>query len=319
MNKSYFSSSMSSSMNNFVIFKQNSGFDYRMQAEHLRCFDYFCVQNEIKSHILTPEIIDAYSAGLSKYAPNTRRNRMSILKKFSEYHAIFNKGSYVISKIHIQVRKPQKAYIYSDEEVAQILDGLQKYPSRDSFRNASYYMITGILAFTGARIEEVLSLKLKNWDPEKLTLFIKRGKFGKDRIIPVSQTVAEKIESYLLLRTKYAFSTPDDYLFINGKRNKIDYSCFRTVFSSVLALCGIDGKKKPFSRKPSIHSLRHTFAVRCIIRWVDEGKDVNSMLPHLSVYLGHKGIEATQIYLQSTSELMHRGADKFHRAFKNNI
>lgn len=318
MNKSYFSSAISSSMSEFVKFKQCSGFDYRAQAGNLRFFDYFCVQNGIGSQVLTAEIVNAYRASLNGVAPNTLRSRMNALKKFSEYHNIFHKGSFVISKINIRVPPARKAYIYRDEEITQILAGLREYTSRDSFRASTYYMIGGLIAFTGARIQEVLNLRIKEWNSERQTLFIKKGKFGKDRLIPVKADVAEKIRTYLCLRMKYARGTSEEYLFVNSRKNKIGYSCFRTAFSSVLLSCGIDGSKQPFTLGPSIHSLRHTFAVQTIIRWEEEGKNINSMLPHLAVYLGHQGIEATQTYLQSTRELKSVGADKFHGIFNKN-
>src|SRR5437870_11238033 len=40
-------------------------------------------------------------------------------------------------------------------------------------------------------------------------------------------------------------------------------------------------------RSPCLMSFRHTFAVTCLQRWYQQGLDVQTLLPHLSVYLGH--------------------------------
>ena len=39
--------------------------------------------------------------------------------------------------------------------------------------------------------------------------------------------------------------------------------------------------------------LRHTFAVRTLLRWHEEGADVNAMMPVLARYLGHESISET--------------------------
>jgi integrase/recombinase XerD len=54
---------------------------------------------------------------------------------------------------------------------------------------------------------------------------------------------------------------------------------------------------------PRIHDLRHTFAVNCLKKWVLEGKDLNSLLPYLSAYLGHEDMRGSQRYLRLTADL----------------
>ena len=45
--------------------------------------------------------------------------------------------------------------------------------------------------------------------------------------------------------------------------------------------------------------------------WHQEGKDVNALLPHLSVYLGHVQPECTYWYLTATPDLLMAAADRF--------
>jgi integrase len=56
--------------------------------------------------------------------------------------------------------------------------------------------------------------------------------------------------------------------------------------------------------QPRLHDFRHTFAVRRLISWYREGKDVQRLLPHLSTYLGHVDIDSTAHYLTMTRELL---------------
>jgi integrase/recombinase XerD len=62
-------------------------------------------------------------------------------------------------------------------------------------------------------------------------------------------------------------------------------------------MCGLRKKSKRSD------FFRHTFAVKCLKKWVLDGVDLNAALPVLSKYLGHVGLNETQHYLRLTSEL----------------
>jgi integrase/recombinase XerD len=59
-------------------------------------------------------------------------------------------------------------------------------------------------------------------------------------------------------------------------------------------------KSTPFAgkvdKKPTIHSLRHTYVVTKMNEWMNEGKNFEAMLPYLSRYLGHTSINETYYY-----------------------
>ncbi len=58
------------------------------------------------------------------------------------------------------------------------------------------------------------------------------------------------------------------------------------------------------ARRPSLHSFRHSFAVRRLRAWHEAGQDVRALLPTLSVHLGHLRPEDTYWYLTATPELL---------------
>jgi len=66
-------------------------------------------------------------------------------------------------------------------------------------------------------------------------------------------------------------------------------------------------------RRPRLHDLRHTFAVRRMLAWYREGADVRARLPELSVYLGHLRPEDTFWYLSAVPELLGLAAERFER------
>ena len=64
-------------------------------------------------------------------------------------------------------------------------------------------------------------------------------------------------------------------------------------------------------RGPSLHGLRHTFAVQRLRAWYQQGVDPQALLADLSVYMGHARIEGTYWYLTATPELLGAAATRF--------
>jgi hypothetical protein len=64
-------------------------------------------------------------------------------------------------------------------------------------------------------------------------------------------------------------------------------------------------------RKPCLMSFRHTFAVTRMQRWYQQGVDVQALLPHLSVYLGHVHPQESYWYLTAVPELLSAAAHRF--------
>ena len=63
--------------------------------------------------------------------------------------------------------------------------------------------------------------------------------------------------------------------------------------------------------QPRLHDLRHSAAVHRVVSWYREGKDVQALLPHLSVYMGHAHLASTQGYLSMTPDLLREAGVRF--------
>ena len=63
------------------------------------------------------------------------------------------------------------------------------------------------------------------------------------------------------------------------------YSQVGLTFRRMLDATGVEMTAR---RRPRLHDLRHTFAVRTLIDWYANGDDVADGLPVLSTYLGHR-------------------------------
>lgn len=63
---------------------------------------------------------------------------------------------------------------------------------------------------------------------------------------------------------------------------------------------------------PTVHCLRHSFAVGTLQRWYREGIDPNQRLIHLATFLGHCDPSSTAVYLTVTEELLRQADKRFH-------
>jgi site-specific recombinase XerD len=71
----------------------------------------------------------------------------------------------------------------------------------------------------------------------------------------------------------------------------------------------------PETRRPGLHSFRHSFAVHRVERWHREGADLSVKLPLLSAFLGHRDLASTQVYLTMTPERLRLVGESFERMF----
>ena len=62
---------------------------------------------------------------------------------------------------------------------------------------------------------------------------------------------------------------------------------------------------------PHLHSLRHSFAVGCLLRWYREGIDPSTRLYKLSTFMGHVNPASTAIYLTITPQLLAEANQRF--------
>ena len=125
-----------------------------------------------------------------------------------------------------------------------------------------------------------------------------------------TETVANKLRQYAELRRRLNYDGLSDYFFVSEQGSRISvYRALNNTFQKLVSGLGI--QTKDGSRRPSLHSLRHGFAVDRIRVWYQQGVDVRAHLPELSVYLGHLEPAHTYWYLSATPELLNEAARSF--------
>ena len=115
----------------------------------------------------------------------------------------------------------------------------------------------------------------------------------------MSESLKERLRNY---SSKLGTRGPDAPFFPGANGTQIKHGVVYKLFREILWKMGIPHVGR--NQGPRIHDLRHTFAVHRLVQWYREGADLDAMLPRLSTYLGHVGMEGTQRYLQMVAELM---------------
>jgi len=133
---------------------------------------------------------------------------------------------------------------------------------------------------TGIRQNELIELKENDFNYSQIKVL---GKRNKERIIPISQTLSNKIQSYLNLKHKEIGETTHLFVLPNG--NKLYSVLVYRKINYYLGLTTSLDKKSP-------HVLRHTFATHML--------NNGSGLETLKDLLGHANLSATQIYTHNS-------------------
>lgn len=274
-----------------------------------------------KINNITKNHIHDWISSMSSCNTESRRRKICILKRFFEYSCDMGVANhnpvcdFLINSFG-RYRKSFKPYIYTHDEIAQLLIGANKLAPNYMFtiKPQTLHMIIILLYGLGLRIGEALRLTIKDVDLHQNTLFIRNSKFYKDRIIPFGPKLGEQLKNYLCLRCKIFKSVKsDDPLFVTRRCAFIRNRTIQYVYLDVLKASEIELPRR--RRRPRLHDLRHTFAVHRLLQWYKEGEDVQNKLPLLSTFMGHIDIYSSQVYLTITDDILKEANDRFYNQF----
>lgn len=171
-------------------------------------------------------------------------------------------------------------------------EALKEYfdsPVSDDYPSARNRMIVTLLFATGLRRAEAAGLRTTDIDLSRHTISI-IGKGNKQRLIPIVDSLAERIGDYLNQRQAFLEEqgVSDSGYFFLTDRGKPSYVEFiNRIVKSELSSISISGKKTP-------HTLRHSFATALL----NDGADLNS----IKEALGHSSLAATEVYTHNSFE-----------------
>jgi site-specific recombinase XerD len=202
-------------------------------------------------------------------------------------------------------------YLFSNEQIACLLRKALELGPEGSLRPHTYSTMLGLMASTGIRVGEAIYLHTDDvhLDSDSPRLEIRESKFRKSRLVPLHPTTAGKLRHYARLRTELGGAPLPKAFFVSERQEYLCYETLRRWFRDTTLDLGM--RSTPDRRTPTIHGLRHHFAVERLTLWCQQGASARDLAPHMSVYMGHVSPAESYWYLSSTPALMKTAADSF--------
>jgi integrase len=190
-------------------------------------------------------------------------------------------------------------YIYSHDELRRFFCECDKITARvPSVMPDLLPILFRLLLCCGFRISEALNLACRDVALDTGIITIRGAKGGKDRLIPISDSLLVMFKDYGMETHGMAFD-PDEPFFCQKDKRPFHSDAIYRRFRKILWSAGISHS----GRGPRVHDFRHTFAVYSLKAMADKGMDIYCSLPILSTYLGHATVSATGQYVRMTQDV----------------
>ncbi len=272
-----------------------------VQAYRRDLDDYFNFLGQSKiapNRAATKDVRDfVRSLSQRNLAPSTSARRLSAVRQF---HRFLYAEGLCDEDPSTTVDSPRRGRllpkILTEDDVRQLLDQSQFGDKPEDMRLRA---LLELLYATGMRVSELIALPLAATLQDKEYLLI-RGKGDKERIVPLTPSAREALQSYESVRERvFAGGKLSKWLFPSrGPTRHLTRQRFGQMLKVHAHNCDIDPSRI------SPHVIRHAFASHLLAHGAD--------LRALQQMLGHADISTTQIYTHVLDERMRHLVEDAH-------
>ncbi len=274
------------------------GFALRAEGARLRSLACYAQQHH-RATFLTIDCMVAWAQSPAGASPHYYAKRLGIARRFAQFQAAFDPATEVPPAGMLgscSCRPP--VHIYTEGEVRALLQAAAQVGSPETRPGQTYQTLLGLLWCSGLRISEALHLQRTDIDWPSGALTIRHAKFGQSRLVPVADTSLAALRRYDQQRPADTADTTRAF-FTLGADHPLCADRARKVFHQLCAQ--LSWTEPP---RPRLHDFRHTFAVNSLIRWHQQGADLQQKILSLAAYLGHRRLAHTYWYLTAVPQLM---------------
>lgn len=283
---------------------------YKLEREGRLLPDFVAFLDRQGASHVTADLALHWAMLPANASPQWWVSRLSMVRRFAQHLSAFDGQTEVPSRDLIPQIKRRKLvpYVYTDGEVLTLMAATN---SLSGLKAHTYTTLIGLLASTGMRVGETLALDCSDVDWRHGILVVRHSKFDKSREVPLHPTSVQALRAYSQARDRSfpQVSSPAFLLSLAGTR--LNYKNVHYCFLRLLRQAGMADQQP---RRPRLHDLRHTFAIRTLSRWYQDGVDVEARLPALSTYLGHVCPSQTYWYLTATPDLLKIASGRFEQS-----
>ena len=296
--------SLTLQLDRYLAVRRRLGYDLTTSERILRRFTRFA-DAEHAAHIDTSLFL-RWHATLGNANAMTRSARLTAVRLFAQWLSSFDPAHVPPPRgLLPNTVKRSRPYIYSDAEITSIVAAARDLPSIYGLRGLTCSTLFALIAVTGLRVSEALALDVDDLDVNNGVLRVRRGKNGKERLLPLDPSTVERLIDYKIKRDRL-IGRPVMPLFVTDKVTRLTDCTARYNFAQISQQIGLRSDQHYYrhGRGPRIHDLRHTFAVRTMVDWYRNGKDPAREMIRLTTYLGHSSPSGTYWYLEAIPELL---------------
>ena len=277
----------------YLALRRATGFAMLNTEYLLKSFAAFAIERG-QTHVHTQTAIDWAARGLSVAQ---RDARLKAVCRFVRHIRVEDARHDLPPVNHFGARKARRSpHIYSAAEIHHLIEAALRLRPKGGLRSRTYATLIALLSATGLRISEALKLTVA--DVTRDGLLIRETKFRKTRLVPLHDTAVAGLQRYLARRRP---CSETDLVFVDAGGLPLRYIAVKETFDRLVGRAGIVPVAK---RRPRLHDLRHTFAVRALQGSPVDRSRTGAHMVALATYMGHVNIYATYWYLEATADLM---------------
>lgn len=273
---------------------------FKLAREELLLKQFIAFFEQSGADRITSELAKAWINAPADASPSWLAMRLSVVRSFTTWLQASHPSTEVPPLGWLPQRRRTNPYLYSDEDISALIEAARR--ARWPLSAATYEALIGLLAVTGLRVGEAIGLDRSDVSFSDGLLTIRESKLDKSRAVPIHSTTVAALRRYLRQRSALSPDPDEPGFFVHPAGNRITYGSVQAMFRTLTGRAGLVPRSKLC--RPTIHGLRHTFAVNTLVRWYREGEDVQAKLPLLSTWLGHADPKWTYWYLSASPELL---------------
>ena len=282
--------------------KRAVGYKYVSEERALARYAAFCAGEFPGLETVTRASVHAWIAAARRRAvtPATVNTLIAPVRELARWLGRRGVDAYVLPAGILPKPARYVPHIYSDRELAALFEQTNRcrYCPEVPFRHLVMPVLFRTIYACGLRCSEVRLLRVKDVDIENGVLQIRDAKGGKDRQVPVSEPLRERLAGYhatLVGQPGWEWFFPGATPGVPLTLGNVNRNFRRFLWQARIPHRGR-------GHGPRVHDLRHTAAVNNLRAWFARGENVDALLPVLQTYMGHSSIGDVAYYLRLTAE-----------------
>jgi site-specific recombinase XerD len=226
-------------------------------------------------------------------------HRLSMVRGFARYLQATDPATEVPPHDVFAARYQRPTpYLWQEIEVLDLMAAARLL--RPALCALTYECFFGLLWATGMRIGETIGLQRGDVDLTRGVITVRQAKLGRSRLVPLQQSSTDALACYAGSRDRLCPRPGSQAFFVSSRGTALVPQVVLQVFHRLAVKTGLRTETK----RPRVHDLRHSFAVRVLVSCYRSGIDVETRMVALSTYLGHVNPVDTYWYLSSSPELV---------------